>query len=180
MKYSIKKLAVFAFAALATACHSQQPSGNGAASAPGASEPGSRDIALCEQITQLIYETAEADADMMNVVNLSTQRFGALLKAGITMPNPETMSYIDYNIIQHTHDEAPTISKHGPGVVKRSSIEVPVVLQFKHYPPYPPPRPITKTWVFSREDGKWRVSDVATAGAEFGNGSLAADLDAHF
>lgn len=180
MKYSIKRLAVFAFAALATACHSQQPSENAAISAPVVSEPNSADIELCEQITRLIYNTAEADADMMNVVRLSTEKFGKLLKAGITMPNPETMSYIDCNIIQHTQDEAPTISKLGPGVVRGSSIEVPVVLQFKHYPPNPPPRPFTKNWVFSREDGKWRVSDVVTTGAELANGSLAADLEKHF
>lgn len=178
MKYSIKRLAVLAFAALATACHSQQPSENAAISALVVSEPNSADIELCEQITQLIYKTAEADADMMNVVRLSTEKFGKLLKAGITIPDSGDMSYINYNIIYHGQDAAPTILQCGPGRVAGKHVEIPLLLHHQSY--VNKPAPFSKTWVFSRENGKWRVSDIVTTGAEFANGSLAAELDAHF
>jgi hypothetical protein len=129
----------------------------------------SSEIAFCERITQKIVSSSDRDELILNTYY--TPSFAALIKKGCEAGDGEA-PYLNYDFIGETQDDSPKPISIGPGKIVGNTIHVPYVQVHT----YPNSRPFTKTWVFVKENGEWRASDILTSGREQGNGSMFAGL----
>jgi hypothetical protein len=129
----------------------------------------SSDVALCERITRKITSSSDRDELILNAYYTPT--FASLIKKGCEAGDGEA-PYLNYDFIGETQDDSPKPISIGPGKIVGNTIHVPYVQVHT----YPNSRPFTKTWVFVKENGEWRASDILTSGREQGNGSMFANL----
>jgi len=104
-----------------------------------------------------------------SIQKLCSVRFKTLLKAGLYAPSGEQCA-LDADFRYDTQDDYPKINSTGPAVQNGEKISVPVELQFGTN------APLTKTWVFTNENGPWLLDDVLTQKAGGITKSMAEEL----
>ena len=172
MKKIFVQYAVLASVALlVTACQTSTASDSTATS-----QPGSKDIAACEQNTRA-FLASDYCGDKSVPVQYMTREF-ARLWLWACNPPPGNTNYWGAQPILETQDMDPVLLGLGPGFAQGSSIHVPVRYQHHQYAGASngPKRFFEKTFVFQSVDGQWRISDILSSGDLFYNGSEVARL----
>jgi hypothetical protein len=164
MKNIFVQYAVLASVALlVTACQTSTASDSTATS-----QPGSKDIAACEQNTRA-FLASDYTGDNSVPVQYMTREF-ARLWLWACNPPPGNTNYWGADPILETQDMEPTLTSFGPGFAKAATIRVPVVYQHQGQQPF------TKTFVLTKANGKWRISDIITSGLNASNESEVAKI----
>ena len=165
MKQSIATSAALACAIAISGCaatnqRAAAPShpqiGANAASAPSEEMPQEQtivsqaDSSECVRLTKKLMRSNDATMQAG-----CTKRFRNLIVKG-TKPTPDNeIPYLDYDFRFDTQGDNPQVIKVGPALGLGDKIHVPVMAQLngKHF---------TKTWIFAKENGAWKVEDLWT------------------
>lgn len=161
MKDILSKASLLLIVGLAlTACTTSDSGGNATTSASG---PDAKDIAACEQNTKA-FLASDYTGDNSVPVRYMTKEF-AKLWLWACNPPPGNTNYWGADPILETQDMDPTLVRLGPGIPQGLKVHVPVVYEHHRYSGQPS-RLFTKTFVFERTDGSWRISDIISSGAD--------------
>ena len=134
--------------------------------------PNAEDARNCEFYTKAILKNEDRNENTLN--SCYAPDFRNLIFLGIQSTDEDPLPFLNYDFVYETQDSNPKVLKIGPATIQVGQISVPVAMQ------HTGSKPFTKTWIFSRVNDRWMVTDIVTAGHEFNNGSLADKLAKQF